>query len=295
MSLSIMSEFCQKWVKSVIFVVFITLSFCSYTVDADIAIQNSSMASDAKDSPQRAYSVARLQSEVMTTTPVSSIANEKRVLTPLAPFKATYELSRRGKKYGEGTRTITRNEDDTYTFSYQTKARYFFLSDIRTETSKYTYSMLQEDWVLSPLQYHFTRTGTGSDKNYNVEVDYEREGIIGKNGFQPFPQDAIIQDLMTYQLQMRLDLRNTGQVGSYTVATKGGAWKVYDFRQHTNETIDTPLGTLDTIKISRTSDKKDRTTFIWLAPEFDYLLVALQQIEDGKENFMAKIQTLHIP
>jgi hypothetical protein len=48
------------------------------------------------------------------------------------------------------------------------------------------------------------------------------------------------------------------------------------------ETLDTPLGKLDTIRIEkrRDQDSKRRTVF-WLAPELDYLLVRARHIESA--------------
>jgi hypothetical protein len=215
--------------------------------------------------------------------------------TPLPSFKATYSLNRRGSTYGEGFRSLTKKENGIYVFSYQTKARYFFLTDTRTERSEFKYTFLNEEWVASPLSYEFIREGTGKDKQYKVAVNYVNETISGRHKKNnPFPEDTVIQDMMTYQVQIRLDLQRNKPVKKYTVATRFGNWKDYDFTQYPPETITTPLGEYSSVKLTRTNIKKDRVTTVWLAPDLDYALIRLQQIEKGKENFDVVIKSYEV-
>ncbi|MCP3429761.1 DUF3108 domain-containing protein [Opacimonas viscosa] len=214
---------------------------------------------------------------------------------PIPTFKASYSLNRRGSTYGEGFRSLSKNEKGNYVFSYRTKARYFFLTDTRIETSEFTYTYLDKMWVASPLNYEFIREGTGKDKQYNVSINYTNETISGRDQQNnPFPSDTVIQDMMTYQLQIRLDLQNNRPIKKYTVATRYGNWKDYEFTQNPPETVRTPLGEFTAIKLTRTNIKKQRTTSVWLAPELDFTLVRLQQIEDGKESFDALIKSYEL-
>lgn len=226
------------------------------------------------------------------TTKTTAATETANLFEPLPTFTASYALNRRGSTYGEGFRSLTKNENGNYVFSYRTKARYFFLTDTRTETSEFKYTFLNEEWVASPLSYEFVREGTGKDKQYNVTVNYENETISGRDKRNnPFPEDTVIQDMMTYQVQIRLDLQRNKPVKKYTVATRYGNWKDYEFTQYPEETITTPLGEFNAIRLSRTNTKKKRSTIVWLAPELDYTLIRLQQVENGKENFDAVIKS----
>lgn len=256
-----MSLFYNKLIKSVGFASFLTISSCALAFTT-----NTSRATETTDS-----------------------------FEPLPTFTASYVLNRRGSTYGEGFRSLTKNENGNYVFSYRTKARYFFLTDTRTETSEFKYTFLNEEWVASPLSYKFVREGTGKDKQYNVSVNYQNETISGKDTTNnPFPENTVIQDMMTYQVQIRLDLQNNKPVEKYTVATRYGNWKDYEFIQYPVETINTPLGEFTAVKLTRTNNKKKRSTSVWLAPDLDFTLIRLQQIENDKENFDAVIKSYDI-
>jgi len=60
----------------------------------------------------------------------------------------------------------------------------------------------------------------------------------------------------------------------------------YDFRVLGAEKVSTKAGSVDAIKVERVRDptQNKRTTVMWFAKDWDYLLVRLQQVEtDGKE------------
>ena len=69
----------------------------------------------------------------------------------------------------------------------------------------------------------------------------------------------------------------------YQVAD-GGRLKTYTFEVLGEETLDTPTGKLSTIKIKRLRNHGKRVTYLWLAIDWNYMLVRLQQKEsDGKQ------------
>ncbi|MCV6603979.1 MAG: DUF3108 domain-containing protein, partial [Porticoccaceae bacterium] len=50
------------------------------------------------------------------------------------------------------------------------------------------------------------------------------------------------------------------------------------------ETIDTPMGDIKTLKLERVKDSNKRQTTFWMAPEYNYLLVKFHRVEnDGDE------------
>ena len=57
--------------------------------------------------------------------------------------------------------------------------------------------------------------------------------------------------------------------------------EVYQFNPKGHETIRTSIGTLDTVRMEKESDKSKRSTTFWLAPKYNYLLVKLEHVEHG--------------
>ena len=51
------------------------------------------------------------------------------------------------------------------------------------------------------------------------------------------------------------------------------------------EFLKTELGIISTLKLKRIRQKSNRETFLWFAPQWNYLLVKLEQKEKGGENY----------
>ena len=101
---------------------------------------------------------------------------------------------------------------------------------------------------------------------------------------QSFSLPLGTQDSLSYQLQLQLDLQR-GVRGnfSYPIAKRGAVSQI-KFVQVGRETIDTPMGKIDSIKLKldRGADAK-RVTYIWFSTKHNFIITQLQQTEaDGK-------------
>jgi len=89
---------------------------------------------------------------------------------------------------------------------------------------------------------------------------------------------------------MREDLQDALQNGqpwpdmNYQVAD-GGRIKNYNFKITGEEFIDTPVGRIRTVKAIRLREGGERSTTFWLAPNYEFLLVRLLQIEKKGRGF----------
>ena len=88
---------------------------------------------------------------------------------------------------------------------------------------------------------------------------------------------------LSYQVQLRRDLINHCELLEYSVISHGRL-KTYRFERLGEETLETPLGSINAIKIRRVREDNDRETVLWFAPQLNHLLVKLWQREkDGAE------------
>ena len=53
-----------------------------------------------------------------------------------------------------------------------------------------------------------------------------------------------------------------------------------------------PYGLVNTIRLKREGIEKHKGTYAWFAPELNYLLVKIQQIKSGVEQFEAQLTTV---
>ncbi len=157
-----------------------------------------------------------------------------------------------------------------------------------TETSEF--QIKGDEFV--PLEYQYHRSGIGRKRDAILSFDWDNNTVLNNVQNKPWsmdvPQGAL--DKLLYQFKLREDLLaayHKGQpwpVLNYVIAD-GGRLKNYEFEVIGEEQIETPIGTIKTIKATRVRDSRDRESTFWLAPDYDFLLVKFQQLEADGDGF----------
>ena len=198
----------------------------------------------------------------------------------LQPFLAEYEAVYRGLPVrATGIRELVRLDDGSYRFTSTAKA---FFAGVSEET---VFEVAGSG--IRPLSYRYERTGIGRNRSEFARFDWVARQVTHSEGVSSLPAGS--QDKLAYQLQLREDLAAHSPAGDappvfdYLVVDEEKQ-KLYRFRVTGEESLDTPLGTLVTLRIERDRDDPDRHTTFWLAPSLDYLLVRLVQ-QDGERGF----------
>jgi hypothetical protein len=111
-------------------------------------------------------------------------------------------------------------------------------------------------------------------------LTYSRDGKSQQIEIQPG-----FLDVMSHKLQLREDIANGKENLSYTVISKGKL-KQYQYRVAGHQVLETPLGPLNTVVIERVTESKSKYTRIWLASDWDYLIVRLKKDDQGKTQEM---------
>ncbi|MBU2886852.1 DUF3108 domain-containing protein [Gilvimarinus agarilyticus] len=195
--------------------------------------------------------------------------------TPPKQFKNIY----RARAYGIG---ITVTHELTPTDSGH-KLRFFadsFVASIE-EISHFDWPTPER---LRPTSYTYERSGLGRDRSAKLDFDWETGKVT--NNVQDKPWKMTIEpgvlDKLSFQIQLQHDLiAGKTENLAYDIAD-GGRLKHYQFEVVAEETLETPLGKVDTVKIKRSREDDDRITYAWMAPKYDYLLVRMQQEEGSK-------------
>ena len=92
-------------------------------------------------------------------------------------------------------------------------------------------------------------------------------------------------DVMSHKLQLRKDITNGSKNLSYNVISKGKL-KQYQYRLLGHEVLKTPLGPLNTVVIERVTQSESKYTKIWLASDWDHLIVRLEKMDRGETQEM---------
>lgn len=194
-------------------------------------------------------------------------------------FTAHYELLRNDSmKLGEVKRTTTSIGDGTIAFESYSKTTglaALFIKDTITERTTFTV----DNSVIQPHDYLYDRKGGKRSRETRINFDWTEKSVsnpIDQRRWEVELPDGT-QDKLSYQLQLMLDLQAGNTDFNYPVADDDRL-KEYRFTLLGEETIDTPMGKIETVKIKRerAADSKRKTT-IWFAKSLRYLPVRIKQ------------------
>ena len=197
------------------------------------------------------------------------------------PFHAQYNAYRNGSKLGTANQLLEKLSDNQYRLTYQTDVSYFFLSDKRKEVSLFD---LNKEQII-PLQYHYDRTGTGSDHRVLAQFDHQLQQIKVAEDDEPIvslPMAKAIDNQLIY-FAIKQQLKSGKQHFVVPALNYRGDITDFEFEVEKTEDLTLPFGVVQAIKIKRIREGSSRETFAWFAPKLDYLMVRLLQLKDGEE------------
>jgi hypothetical protein len=219
---------------------------------------------------------------------IPSISNASDI-SPIPPFKAIYasEWDAGIALKGEVERSLS------YTSSGQWLFRTYASAFIASIDEKST--LIFSDLKVIPQKYHYKKIVLGKKREAKLAFDWNSKSVNNDVNDKPWNMNipTSTQDKLSYQLQMRLDLK-AGKNGPfhYKIAD-GGRLKEYDFKIIGAEKIKSPLGEFDTIKVEMDrGPKATRKTYIWYAPELDYTIIKLKQIEGDGKVYALKLKSM---
>lgn len=146
-----------------------------------------------------------------------------------------------------------------------------------------------------PLGYTYTRSGLGRKRRVRIDFDWRRlrsrselDGRVREEALTPG-----MLDRLSCQLQLRLDLLEHYRPGAaarfnYQLLDRKGR-RNWSFAVAGEEAIDTPLGRLATVRLVRT-DRDGGTTSLWLARDWQFLLVRLLQEDEDGDSFQLQLR-----
>jgi hypothetical protein len=198
------------------------------------------------------------------------------------PFVAQYRLTRDAIPVGE-TRV-----------SLELRAGGGYLYRARTTPSALV-SLLRADRILEqsegrlldgrprPDRYTYRREGSGADRHMELSFDWTRMRVRvhdeRSSWMLDVPEGAL--DKLVQQLMLSLDLGAGARNASYRVAD-GGLLKDYDYRVLGSESVTTPFGRFDTLRVKRSKDRGPVDYTLWVAPQLDHLPVRILRRHKGK-------------
>jgi len=212
-----------------------------------------------------------------------------------AEFNVTYQLKKIGLIAAETVITLNKKDNDTWVYQSHTETKglvSLFRKDKIIE--KTTLKRFSDE--MKPTSYDYIHEGSKKNRNQSIAFDWKNKTaktvIKGHENNITISDDAI--DNFSLQLKIMKDLNEGKLQLAYNIVNKGKL-KSYKFEMLGKETIDTPIGELNTTKIKRTRKNGKRTTIMWLSPELHYLPVKIQHLEKDGTDFSLKISQISGP
>lgn len=197
---------------------------------------------------------------------------------PIDPFRAVYTSTWNEliSVTAQATQELQMDANGHYTFDFAVNSGLLKLNEI----SEFTWPTSQ----IVSKEYHHNQVAMGIPRNRQAFFDWQKKSASNPDANKPW-SIAITPntlDKLNYQLQLRADIKAGKQDLTYVIVDNGKL-KTYKFQVVGNETIKTPFGMIDTLKVERVrKPNDDRQTTFWLAKKWDYLLVKFKQAEKGK-------------
>lgn len=194
---------------------------------------------------------------------------------PLQEFETQYSATLYGFSI-DVTSRLSLQTNNQYEFYFNADA---LIGEV-TERSHVHWN--ENEQSVTPVDYTYKRRGLGKSRKDALTFDWNKRTVMNteENSQWTMPGTQKIQSELSYQLQLRQDLINGKSNLTYSIADRKGI-KDYHFEVVGEELLETPLGTVKTVKVMHGQNNKKRVTYAWFAKDFHYLLVRLQQEANG--------------
>lgn len=217
--------------------------------------------------------IARLVAIIIASLALPTAADN----SPIPMFKANYQADIKGFRV-KATRELTTHTNGEQSLRFKATSMIASME----EHTRFNW----EEGRLQALQYSYRRNVIGKEDVRDIHFDHNQKSIRSSGKAIAYSPDVL--DNLSYQLQLQQDLRQNKSNLSYSVISKSGT-KQKHFKRSTEELLETPLGTLRTVKVSLARDNNKRETYIWFAKDWDYTLVRFEQFEKGKKEFVINL------
>ena len=211
---------------------------------------------------------------------------------PVTPYQARYEVYASGFSIGEATITLAATGPGAYQMTSDVRPNGLVALLASGRIHEQVSGEIREG-AIQPGQYErLLETGKKSD-HMQLKFDWSAGQVQARNNADQatLPLAPGVVDPLSLQLVVMKDLQRGQTPSQYSLVDRTEI-KSYQIRNQGRETLDTPLGKLNTVLINQYTPGKTRMTTFWVAPDLQYLPVRIMQEKDGKEDLRMEIRAV---
>lgn len=205
-------------------------------------------------------------------------------------FTSVYTLKKGPITVGETTRSLRPLDDGRFIFESVTRPTGIARLLTNGQVVEHSEWRLHQ-YAIQPLHYSYFNSGSKKNRDVHLKFDWTTDTvtntITGEPWKMPLQEGAL--DKLVYQLQIMLDLARNKTSLHYTIAD-GGKLKTYQVEILGTETITTPLGKFETVRVRRVHGK--RKTTLWCAQRLHYLPVRIEHRKANESPVTATLKSI---
>ena len=193
----------------------------------------------------------------------------------LRPYTAQYKTTARGFSLNV-TRKLKEDSNDHFILTNGGKILVVGFHEVSV--------FRVEDSQILPESYVYQGTGmVNRRRELHFTGEEDRISSLYKDEWYELPYTDTTLDRMSQMEQLRLVLLENPLAAREITLRVADGKRVKDSQLVliSRETLQTPLGPVDTLHYERLHDDPDRKSDLWFAPQWDYIMVKTVHIEDG--------------
>lgn len=233
--------------------------------------------------------VASLLSTVLLLIPLHSYADSES----LVPFEATYAATFRGMQAGNLTFRL-RAGDQPGLYVYETTADPSFLASLVVSRSALERSLLKIDEEgVRPVEWTLDDGKSGDKADGALSFDWSGNRVTGRIERETidFPTQPGLQDRLSIQIAVMVALLRGQEPGTIAMIDDNRV-KQYTYTKKGTDTLETPLGSIDTVIYESTREGSSRVARFWMAPTHGFIALRAEQERKGKVETVMVIKAL---
>lgn len=190
-------------------------------------------------------------------------------------FSAYYQASTNGIR-GSAERHLVMTDANNYRLNISLEAK---MGGINIGDLEQSSEFVFEDGIIRPTNYSYQVSGVSSDVE-SVAFNWDAGIALSAEEDQSWTVelDGDVLDQLSYQQALAMDVAKGETETLEYLLVDGAEVETYRFRYLGSELIETPMGKFNSIKLERIREADNgRSTIIWLASDWDYLLARIEQ------------------
>ncbi|HVW69932.1 MAG TPA: DUF3108 domain-containing protein [Steroidobacteraceae bacterium] len=193
----------------------------------------------------------------------------------LKPFQARYDWIWHGMTVAESSLQLEQQGDK---WIYRSRSEPRGIGRVFSERPVQESVLEVTDTGVRPLSYKADDGTSSTKRDANVQFDWEHGRISGvyEDARVNMPIPPGIQDDLSVQIALMVELLR-GHTPEKFALLSGNSVREYRYSREGEETLETPLGTIQTTVYRSEKQNSPRVTRFWCAPSLGYIPVKVEQ------------------